>query len=103
MQALDRVTPTTGADQVISFRYQVTQRTTVVAERNTAVHATSCLVLQRLSLYGTKGTSTGMRNLRKLSSVTLDGTWVDGETITYLTASAPTLEELSLAHTPVSN
>jgi hypothetical protein len=47
MQPLDRVAPSVGANQVIPFRNQVAQRTTVVAERNPAVHAPRRLVLQR--------------------------------------------------------
>ena len=45
MQAIDRVAPVFAVDQVVPVGNQVAERTTVVAERNAAVHATTCLGL----------------------------------------------------------
>ena len=48
VQPFDRVAPTVPAHQVVPFRDQVAQRTTVVAERDTAVHAARRLLAQGL-------------------------------------------------------
>ncbi len=48
VQPLDGVVPAVPVDQVVPLRDQVAQRTTVVAERDPAVHAAGRLVLQGL-------------------------------------------------------
>src|SRR6202007_933291 len=48
VQPFDRVAPTAPAYQVVPFRDQVPQWTSVVTEGNTAVHAAGCLMPQRL-------------------------------------------------------
>ena len=48
VQPFDRVAPTAPAHQVVPFRNQVAQRTPVVAEGDTAVHAASRLMAQGL-------------------------------------------------------
>ncbi len=45
MQAIDRVSPVLAIDQVVPVRDQVAERAAVVAERDTAIHATSGLDL----------------------------------------------------------
>src|SRR5690606_38896915 len=46
VQPVDTVAPAVLVDQVVPFRNQVAQRTTVVTERNTAVHAPAGLTLE---------------------------------------------------------
>ncbi|SKZ72491.1 Uncharacterised protein [Mycobacteroides abscessus subsp. abscessus] len=46
MQALDAFFPLIPVDEVVPLRDQIAQRTTVVAERDTAVHAAAGLGLQ---------------------------------------------------------
>ena len=48
VQPFDRVAPAVPAHQVVPLRDQVAQRTSVVAERNTAVHAAGRLLAQGL-------------------------------------------------------
>ena len=46
MQAFDRLLPMTAIHEVVPIRNQVAEWTAVITERNTAVHATSCLMVQ---------------------------------------------------------
>ncbi len=48
VQPLDGVAPAVPVDQVVPLGDQIAQRTPVVAERNSAVHAPGRLVLQRV-------------------------------------------------------
>ena len=48
VQPLDRITPTIRAYQVVPLGNEVAQRTAVVAERDTAVHAPSRLIAQHV-------------------------------------------------------
>src|SRR6185312_4230112 len=50
VQPLDGLTPVAFPRQVVPLRDQVAERATVVAERNTAVHAASGLLLQLADL-----------------------------------------------------
>ena len=46
MQALNRVTPMTAIHQVVPVGNEVAKRTSVVAKRNSAIHATTGLMIQ---------------------------------------------------------
>ncbi len=48
VQPFDCVAPAAPADQIVPFRDQVTQRTSVVTERNAAIHAAGRLLAQAL-------------------------------------------------------
>ena len=50
VQALDCLLPMTAIHEVVPVRNQVAQWTAVIAERNTAVHATPCLMVQLASI-----------------------------------------------------
>jgi hypothetical protein len=43
VQLIDRITPTIPENKIVPIRNQIAERTAVVAERNTAIHAPACL------------------------------------------------------------
>jgi hypothetical protein len=52
MKSLNGILPMLAIHQVIPVRNQVAKWAAVVAERNTAVHATTSLALENLSIEG---------------------------------------------------
>ena len=45
--AIERLPPAVAVDEIVPVGNQVAQRTPVMAERNAAIHAARCLILQR--------------------------------------------------------